>query len=214
MKAALLVLLALTACMLPGPNQMPKILRDATLSIVQVDAFTPSGWNPEVMQHGYGSGVVVACRPAKDGYAVRVLTAGHCVTAPKEGGFLRIQGVEPKLVALNEASDVAMLEVLLPTARRPLPIRTLPLEVGQDVWTLGFSGGCNELWISRGIVSAMDRGGDAAPGDSGGAVIDAQGRLVGTITKIDVTGGGMLLIFHHCTFTPTCLVLEWLAHAL
>lgn len=95
----------------------------------------------------------------------------------------RIRGVDP-------ATDLALIEI--PPDR--LPAATLDTEDGLEVGDLVFSAGYPfglEQTISMGIVSGLGRSSGQAyeeliqtdarinPGSSGGALIDAQGRVVG-----------------------------------
>jgi putative serine protease PepD len=113
-----------------------------------------------------------------------------------------------RLLGADTAADVAVIQVLdasgLTTAVIGDPDA---LEVGDDVVAIGNALDLGaEPTVTRGIVSALDRsietsGGvltgliqtDAAisSGNSGGALVDAQGRLVGMNSAGAVSGGGV-----------------------
>ncbi|MCW2814776.1 MAG: hypothetical protein JWN84_2231 [Nocardioides sp.] len=123
--------------------------------------------------------------------------------------------LEAELVGSDPATDLAVLSLDPPPAVSPIELGdSTSLRVGQPVMALG-----NPLGLSNtstvGIVSALDRpvttaaestaeGGlaptpvvtnaiqtDAAvnPGNSGGALVDAEGRLVGVNSSIATVGG-------------------------
>jgi len=149
-----------------------------------------------------GSGVIVT----EDGY---ILTNNHVVEGADKvevalaGGKKRYTA---KVVGTDPQTDVAVLKV----EATGLPAITLAdsdkLEVGDVVLAIGnpFSVGQS---VTKGIVSGLGRGDfpggrvvdfedfiqtDAAvnPGNSGGALVDAEGRLVGINTFIVSRSGG------------------------
>ena len=155
---------------------------------------------------GVGSGVIIS----EDGYII----TNHHVIRDRRGAVvdeIRVrlgnrQEYEAELIGSDEKTDVAVLRI---EAEAPLPALTLAdsdnLRVGDVVFAIG-----NPLEVgltaTQGIVSAtgrnslgiLGRGGyedfiqtDAAInlGNSGGALIDARGRLVGINTAI-VSGSG------------------------
>ena len=143
-----------------------------------------------------------ASREEPQGSAVAIAPGGYLVTAlhvvrgaeeirvvPREGPQL-----EARLLGSDPATDLALLKVeadlpVLEPAPRPA--------LGAPVCALGNPFGSG-LSVSCGVVSARDRTGmgfnpiedfiqtDAAvnPGMSGGALVDAQGRLVGVLLAI------------------------------
>lgn len=145
-----------------------------------------------------GSGVVIS----SDGY---ILTNNHVVEDSKSlevtiGSARRKYAA--KLVAADPKSDVALVKV----EAKDLPTITIGdssrLRVGDITFAIGNPFGLEQT-VTMGIVSALGRSSaglvdyadfiqtDAAinRGNSGGALIDAKGRLVGINTAIQ--GGGM-----------------------
>ncbi len=136
-------------------------------------------------------GSAVAIAPG--GYLV---TALHVVQGAREIRVVPRKG--PQLVAEllggDPATDLALLKV---EAELPVLEAAAPPALGAEVCALGNPFGSG-LSISCGVVSARDRTGmgfnpiedfiqtDAAvnPGMSGGALVDAQGRLVGVLLAI------------------------------
>jgi serine protease DegQ len=148
-----------------------------------------------------GSGVVATA----DGY---VLTNNHVVQAADEIAVALADGrqFEAKLVGADPESDVAVLKI----GARDLPAitfgRSESLRVGDVVLAIGNPFDVGQT-VTMGIVSALGRTNlgintfenfiqtDAAinQGNSGGALVDASGNLVGINTAIfSRTGGGSI----------------------
>jgi len=159
----------------------------------------------EMVPSGVGSGVIVS----KQGY---VLTNNHVVT--QQGAVVDKVVVkltdgrefDAEVVGTDAATDIAVLKV----EGDKLPVATLAnsenLLVGDVVFAIGNPLGVG-LTVTMGIVSATERtnlgllgmGGyenfiqtDASinVGNSGGALVDAEGRLVGINTAIMSRSGG------------------------
>jgi S1-C subfamily serine protease len=152
-------------------------------------------------RRGQGSGLVLAA----DGY---ILTNSHVARSP---GDLRVRlagGAELRgtLVGADDHTDLAIVRV---DARLPAPLALAeaePLHVGQLVVAIGNPLGF-ERSVSLGVVSALYRslptnaGGvleglvqtDAAvnPGNSGGPLVDADGRVVGITTAMLAYASGI-----------------------
>ena len=94
------------------------------------------------------------------------------------------------VVRTDQMRDVALVQIS-PTGRTPIPIRTIPALVGEEVYAIGapmeadLSG-----TVSRGIVSSLRRDKDDGQpyiqsdvsihgGNSGGPLVDGQGNLIG-----------------------------------
>ncbi len=154
----------------------------------------------EQRMEGLGSGVIVS----KNGY---ILTNNHVVAEADELKVSLNDGreLEAKLIGTDPKTDVAVIKI----EAEDLPVVTLAdsdkLQVGDLVFAIGNPLGVGQT-VTMGIVSATGRnnlgilaeqGGyenfiqtDAAinQGNSGGALVDAQGRLVGINTAI-LSGG-------------------------
>jgi len=147
-----------------------------------------------------GSGVIVS----PDGY---ILTANHVVGDMDEIkvalGDSDSKKFTAKMIGTDPATDVAVLKI----DAKDLPAITLgdsdQLEVGDVVLAIGNPFGVGQS-VTMGIVSGLGRhyqdlGGyqnfiqtDAAinGGNSGGALVDAEGRLIGINTWIATSSGG------------------------
>jgi len=149
---------------------------------------------------GLGSGVIAAA----EGY---VLTNHHVVQAADEIAVALADGrrVEATVVGVDPETDLAVLRI----EARDLPVITLGssdlLSVGDVVLAIGNPFDVGQT-VTMGIVSAVGRNNlginryenfiqtDAAinQGNSGGALIDAAGNLVGINTAIYSRTGGSI----------------------
>ena len=162
---------------------------------------------------GLGSGVIAAA----EGY---VLTNNHVVQAADEIAVALADGrkVAATLVGADPETDVAVLRI----EARDLPVITLgasdSLNVGDVVLAIGNPFDVGQT-VTMGIVSAVGRNNlginryenfiqtDAAinQGNSGGALVDAAGNLVGINTAIYSRSGGSIGIGFAI---PTAIVTE------
>jgi serine protease Do len=154
---------------------------------------------PERTQRGLGSGVIVS----NDGY---ILTNSHVVEGADDVKVSigeSVRRYDARVVGTDSLADIAVLKI----DAQDLSPATLGdsdmLMVGDSVFAIGNPFGVG-LSVSRGIVSALSRGNlgieqiedfiqtDAAinMGNSGGALIDSAGRVVGINTAILSRTGG------------------------
>lgn len=160
--------------------------------------FGQSGEPPVRRSRGAGSGVVV---DAEQGYII----SNHHVVANADNITVGLQDgrvFEAELIGSDEMTDVALLKI---DAERltALPFADAEnLRVGDYVVAIGNPFGIGQT-VTQGIISALGRAGinnenyedfiqtDAAinVGNSGGALVDLHGRLVGINTAI-ISGSG------------------------
>src|ERR1044071_2578786 len=159
---------------------------------------TPQRQGKQTMQ-GLGSGVIVS----RDGY---ILTANHVVSGADEiliglGNDLRRS--KAKKIGTDPGTDVALLKI----DDNNLPSVTFAdsekARAGDIVLAIGNPFGLRQT-VTMGIISAVGRGGmgiveyenfiqtDAAinMGNSGGALVDIEGRLLGINSAIFTRSGG------------------------
>lgn len=150
-------------------------------------------------QHGLGSGVIVS----PEGY---ILTNNHVIEGADDVKVSigeSLQRYDATVVGTDALADIAVLKI---EAQKLVPA-TLgdsdQLKVGDVVLAIGNPFGVGQS-VSRGIVSALSRGNlgieqiedfiqtDAAinMGNSGGALIDSRGRVIGINTAILSRTGG------------------------
>jgi serine protease Do len=148
---------------------------------------------------GLGSGVIVS----SDGY---ILTANHVVSAAEEimvGLGTELRKYKAKKVGTDPGTDVALLKI----DEKNLPAITFAdsekARAGDIVLAIGNPFGLRQT-VTMGIISAIGRGGmgivdyenfiqtDAAinMGNSGGALVDIRGQLLGINTAIFTRSGG------------------------
>jgi putative serine protease PepD len=168
-------------------------------SVVSI-AFTGQGGS------GTGSGVVLS----KDGV---ILTNNHVVAEAADGGSLTVSfqdgSTSPAtIIGRDPGADVAVIKVDKTDSLVPAQLgSSADLQVGQQVVAIGSPLGLSGT-VTSGIVSALNRpvvSGDGSgssqsvlnaiqtdaavnPGNSGGALVDMQGRLVGINSAIATLG--------------------------
>ena len=156
---------------------------------------------PEQMEHGIGSGVIVS----PDGY---IVTNQHVVDSSTQIKVtLNDRRVFPaKLVGVDKLNDIAVIKIDAHDLPSVAWGDSTKLHPGQTVLAFGSPFGYFQFSVTRGIVSAIDRPNpysddarkpgdfiqtDAAinPGNSGGPLVDARGQLVGIDTFIISNSG-------------------------
>ena len=126
-----------------------------------------------------------------------LVTAAHVIARATEIEIVTEDGMRhaAAVIAVDTQRDIAILETKL--KRRPITLRLTDPAIGEHGCAIGNSFGLG-LSISCGVVSAIHRKQigfnpiedfvqtDAAinPGGSGGALVDADGRLIGMIDGI------------------------------
>ena len=162
--------------------------------------FFGNGRGPQTPQAGLGSGVIVSA----DGY---LLTNNHVVEGASDIEVQLVDGrqTQARLVGTDPETDLALLQIKLDT----LPVIEIgdarSLQVGDVVLAIGNPFNVGQT-VTSGIVSALGRNrlglstfenfiqtaAAMNPGNSGGALVDTQGRLVGINTAIYSRSGGSL----------------------
>jgi S1-C subfamily serine protease len=157
---------------------------------------------PGQAQQGLGSGFVID----KDGH---IVTNYHVVQGASEieVGFSNQDTVKAKVVGTDPSTDLALLKVDVDAkALTPLSLADSDkVGVGDPVVAIGNPFGL-ERTVTAGIVSALQREVRApnnytidhviqtdAPinsGNSGGPLIDAEGRVIGVNSQIETANGG------------------------
>ncbi|WP_193370090.1 S1C family serine protease [Pelagibius marinus] len=188
--AALTALLLVTAAP-PAARAFDARVLDSVVSVLPLWPGQPQGGQPDLPPGVAPEGTAVAIAPG--GYlatALHVVDQALEVTVRLPDGRL----VPAEVLGRDPASDLALLgiEADLP----PLPYAPEPA-LGAPVCAVGNQFGL-DISVTCGVVSALHRAGtgfnpiedfvqtDAVvnPGASGGALVDAEGRLVGLLSAI------------------------------
>ena len=161
---------------------------------------------------GAGSGVVIT----PDGY---LLTSAHVVDGSRRGvaAFTDGRELELSIVGADPLSDLAVVRVAGGDLEPALLGEADALRVGQLVVAIGNPMGLAGS-VTAGVVSALGRSlptrsssasrivenvvqTDAAlnPGNSGGALVDGRGRVVGINTAVAGWGLGLAVPINHTT---------------
>ena len=147
-----------------------------------------------------GSGVIVS----PSGY---ILTNHHVIETADEVEVALVDGrkAKAKLIGSDPETDLAVLKINLKELPALVFGQSQQIKVGDVVLALGNPFGVGQS-VTMGIVSALSRSGvgintfedfiqtDAAvnPGNSGGALVDTSGNLIGINTAIYSRSGGSL----------------------
>lgn len=165
-----------------GIVTVADVVRIVSLAVVKVRTL-----------EGTGSGVIIE----SSGY---VLTNYHVANGQDPSVILNDgTALQATLVGFDEPKDLAILHIgsgqdfpsLLISAQSTI-------QLGDEVIALGYPVGLG-LTVTKGIVSAFVAGDDVEyiqtdtavnPGNSGGPLVDSEGRLVGLVTSRIVSSGG------------------------
>ena len=191
-------------------NPIPEIAANVRPSVVQVitSAATWDQRSREVSTEeiGYGSGTYI--RALEDGEGGYILTNNHVVSDGETYEIEWLDGtiMDATLVGADEGTDIAVLQFNepAPEGATPVPLGDSDaLQIGELAIVIGNPGSGTEVLfgtVTAGIISGLEREGvsaqgsfnrpvstiqvDAAinTGNSGGALLNAQGELVGIPT--------------------------------
>ncbi|KPZ72200.1 MULTISPECIES: DegQ family serine endoprotease [Shewanella] len=148
---------------------------------------------------GLGSGVII---DAKEGY---IVTNNHVINGADEIkiGLHDGREIDAKLIGSDPESDIALLQIKAKNLTAIKQTNSDDIRVGDFAIAIGNPFGLGQT-VTSGIVSALGRSGlgiemlenfiqtDAAinSGNSGGALVNLNGELIGINTAIVAPGGG------------------------
>lgn len=168
--------------------------------------------------NGGGTGVpVLSVLMPNGGWKVYFLTARHvaenldpnALVASQESGWMILGG---KIEGLHPTEDAAVMSFESRFSVPTIKIRTSPVEFGEQLFGAGYGAGQGQLWLTQGLACSPSRSTTpVCPGDSGGAVLDQNGELVGLLQSFEIlgVGGREFLVMHHCDFVPLPKIREW-----
>ncbi|MBL4900381.1 MAG: DegQ family serine endoprotease [Colwellia sp.] len=165
--------------------------------------FSKPNQNPNQVQHrpfrGLGSGVII---DAKEGY---IVTNNHVIEQADEIIITLKDGrqIEAKKIGADADSDIALLQIDADNLTEIIIADSDKLRVGDFAIAIGSPFGLGQT-VTSGIISALGRSGldienyedfiqtDAAinSGNSGGALVNLRGELIGINTAILGPNGG------------------------
>ena len=120
------------------------------------------------------------------------LTAGHCVSKPQTQSLsVTANGRHAEVLRVNELLDLALVKVQLRGEKHMLLADKTP-RAGTPVAIVGFAYGDSEVMFQFGHIAQTRNSvtrlallnADVIGGDSGGACVDGQGRLVAINSRI------------------------------
>jgi len=210
-----LLLILLSLAVVSATPSWSEVYRQSKSAIFQV----------LVLKDGEPAGACSAVAYAAGHGTVNALTANHCVhpTVHGEDGppahpstfTIQADGKDITLLATAPNLDLAVFQV--PAEKiTPLHLATRTPEIGEEVAVLGFAYGVvggppaqfghvvlsapkHELWIDAAVIG----------GDSGGAVIDRSGALLGVTLGFHSDGS----VGHTGYVSPADVIREFLAEA-
>lgn len=174
---------------IPNKMQSSTVLLRMKIHAIQVNEET--GEKKE--KSGWGSCSGVYIKPNV------ILTAAHCIDF-KENEELTLKEIWIKSGDVSERAVVIKDDPTVDLALLYTPLSGVPVKFsfrairGEDCWVIGNPLGLRDI-ITRGIVSQINVTSEdekasflvvdatALPGNSGGAVVDSDGHLIGILTR-------------------------------
>ncbi len=184
-------------------TEFTKIVAKTEKSVVEINTETAmySQWSGQYIVEGAGSGVIIS-RDSKDSNKYYIVTNNHVIDSAETITVRLYDGLEfdASLIATDVLTDVALLSVSVTEDTPELEVAVMAhsenrLYNGQEIYVIGNPLGELGGSVSKGIISKTARniiiGGikmelmqiDAAvnPGNSGGALFDMDGKLIGIV---------------------------------
>jgi hypothetical protein len=171
-KSLPLALAVLTACASPAPAPEPVALHQRVSHLVEVFA------NGREFATGTGQPI------GPDLF----LTADHVVAPPRYDPFaamsFQIEGLPVVEVIHLEGLDAALLRTERPHGLEVWPLDARPIVPGEELMLTGWGYGTHRFSRHYGCLEQTCSSGPCAPGDSGGALLDADGDIVAIVVAI------------------------------
>ena len=184
-------------------TEFTKIVAKTEKSVVEINTETAmySQWSGQYIVEGAGSGVIIS-RDSKTPNKYYIVTNHHVIDSAETITVRLYDGLEfdATLVATDVLTDVALISINVKEDTSALEVAVMAhsddkLYNGQDIYVIGNPLGELGGSVSKGIISKTARkiiiGGikmelmqiDAAvnPGNSGGALFDMDGKLIGVV---------------------------------
>lgn len=168
---------------------------------------------------GRGSCFPIKCQRVSTAlYEVWFITADHVIDGQPEGWMLE-RGDEQICNGMVLERDMP-LDIAVVKAMSVKPVQCVPMRLddepadGEEVYLAGYGGPDGVLWIEQGLACGKGRASvPVVMGDSGGPMIDAQGRVFGVCAAIEVVENYRpfpIFVWHHDMYHPLCDAKKWL----
>jgi putative serine protease PepD len=187
---------------------LEQIATQSTKSVVEVDATSTSPQSPYPYGGGGGTQSATGTGFVYDGDG-HIVTNEHVIDGASSVSVKLSDGSTWKatVVGSDTSSDLAVLKISAPAAKlTPLPLAdSSAVQVGDGVVAIGNPFGLDGT-VTSGIISAVDReiaAPDETPiegaiqtdaainhGNSGGPLLDLQGKVIGVTAQIQSESGG------------------------
>jgi Trypsin-like serine proteases, typically periplasmic, contain C-terminal PDZ domain len=175
-------------------RSLPAVVQVTTLG----QSRGPSSGDNEPRATGTGSGVII------DAAQGIIVTNNHVVDGGQKFSVDMTDGrlFEAVLIGTDKATDLAVLKIEAEGLSQVAMVDSDTLQTGDLAFAVGYPLGLDQT-LTMGVISGLGRSGlgdrvedyiqtDAAvnSGNSGGPLLDSQGRLIGLNTSILSGGGG------------------------
>lgn len=179
------VVLALAMMAATGPaTDWATIVKPAAKQVPRLEILKTGADSPAIC-----SGVVLN---AEAGF---LLTAAHCIIAEPKDLSITVNGRHAEVARVNRLLDLAVLRFRVKD-EQAMELAPSSPPMGSEVAIMGFNFGVEKLAVQFGRVSQSYNDetktiwidGTMIPGQSGGAVVDAEGRLIGMTSRSYYSG--------------------------
>lgn len=107
-----------------------------------------------------------------------ILTAGHVVGGSEAVVKFRNESIRGRVIAIDLYHDRALVRLVKELMVQPRSLRTEALKENETIFAVGYGRG---FGYTKGTVGKKELRGRATPGDSGGAILDQDGRVCGVV---------------------------------
>lgn len=178
----LAILLLLSMMIAPVGTDWASIIKPVSKQVPRLEILAADSAKPAKC-----SGVIIN---AAEGY---VLTAAHCVEGTNNS--LTVNGRHGEVIKTNRLLDLAIVKTFLRTEKEMILATKTP-STGSEIAIAGYSFGSEEITVQFGRISqplnpetkSLWLDGRIIPGQSGGAVINTKGELVGMTSSVYYSG--------------------------
>lgn len=163
----------------------------------------------------YGSCVTISCQREGLTWRLVLVTAKHVVDGPPMMLIGPNFEVPAGVLWKHDDRDIALVTAYSPVELPVMPVRFDSPKFGEQLWSIGYGADMQHesgtaKWLTDGRMCDPNLASvQVTFGDSGGAIFDNLGRLVGVITNVGTINNLSPFpqaVHHHCMFAPMGLV--------